>query len=312
MHTIKNVSERVVKLITGISDSTKVRDEESARGRFQPLPSANLVYERGIPTAKFRLSKNELILANSRSLLITTPHGFDWASVEFFKKTTHLKSVRWMQILSAGILKYCIRGLLGSFQRKALFEMCDVVSLSLAEDVDVSSLDMLEYRLHRVLCLLERDFPVTIQVIMLHLLHHLPMYIRRFGPVYEFWMFPVERFNSWIARRALNRRFPESTVLETYRLFEVSFFMQITDNLPVSSVPDFSELDLDMQQDAMSCEAACTFLLKHKKLTWRSTIGSLLKDLIPPLKMSVIWYNFASSIRRKISIVAQSHTVADN
>ena len=86
MHTIKNVSERGVKLITGISDSTKVRDEESAQGRFQPLPSANLVYERGIPTAKFRLSKNELILANSRSLLITTPHGLTGQASKSLRK----------------------------------------------------------------------------------------------------------------------------------------------------------------------------------------------------------------------------------
>ena len=74
---------------------------------------------KGLPTAKFRLSKNELVIANRRSLVICTLHRFDWSPVEIFKRGTHLKSVRWMHVLSSGILKCCIRGLLGSFQRRS-------------------------------------------------------------------------------------------------------------------------------------------------------------------------------------------------
>ena len=124
-------------------------------------------------------------------------------------------------VLASGILKFCIRGLLGDTQRKTLYEFCDVLSLLVAEGVNVSDLDSLEYRVHRVLSLLERDFPVSLHVIVFHLLHHLPMFIRRFGPTYGFWMYPMERFNSWVSRRVLNRRYPESTVLETYRLHTV-------------------------------------------------------------------------------------------
>ena len=250
MHTIKNISERMVNLISGISDSSKVRDEEYSRDRFVPHNIMRVNIDKGLPTAKFRLSKNELVIANRRSLVICTLHGFDWSPVEIFKRGTHLKSVRWMHVLSSGILKYCIRGLLGSFQRRILYELCDVVSLLVAESVDINCLDDLEYRVHRVLCLIERDFPVSVHVIMLHLLHHLPMYIRCFGPVYGFWMFPVKRFNSWISKRALNRRFPEATVLESYRLFELSFFLQITNQLPESSIMDLSELDFEADDDS--------------------------------------------------------------
>ena len=52
----------------------------------------------------------------------------------------------------------------------------------------------------------------------MHLLHHIVDGIRRFGPVYSTWMFPYERFNSWMCRRALNRAHPEATVMETYRV----------------------------------------------------------------------------------------------
>ena len=254
MHTLKNVSERVVKLITGISDSVKVREDECTRNRFVPPIFTTLTYEKGLPTAKFRLSRNELKIANERALSVLSPEGYDWVPVEIFKEGVHLKSVRWLQILSCGVLKYCIRGLLGDFQRKTLYELSDVVSKLVDEEINPVHLDKLEYRVHRVLSLLERDFPVSIQVVMLHLLHHLPFYIRRFGPVYGYWMFPVERFNSWIARRALNRRYPESTVLETYRLYEISFLMKIMNMIPSASQTDISEVDSDNKEDSQTAK----------------------------------------------------------
>ena len=67
-------------------------------------------------------------------------------------------------ILASGIPKFCIRGLLGDTQRKTLYEFCNVISLLAAEGVNVSELDSLECRVHRVLPLLERDIPVSLHV----------------------------------------------------------------------------------------------------------------------------------------------------
>ena len=106
--------------------------------------------------------------------------------------------------------------MLAAKQRKTLYKLLDVITLLYAEEIDMGSIDQLEQDLHRVLALFERDFPLSLQVIVFHLLHHLPRYIKLFGPVYSFWMYPYERFNSWISRRVLNRRYPESTVLATY------------------------------------------------------------------------------------------------
>ena len=52
----------------------------------------------------------------------------------------------------------------------------------------------------------------------MHLLRHVVDGIRSFGPVYGSWMFAYERFNSWLHRRVMNRRFPEATLMETYRV----------------------------------------------------------------------------------------------
>ena len=58
----------------------------------------------------------------------------------------------------------------------------------------------------------------------MHLLHHIVEGIELFGPVYSTWMFAYERFNSWITRRITNRRYPESTVMETYRVGYVDYY----------------------------------------------------------------------------------------
>ncbi len=114
-----------------------------------------------------------------------------------------------------------------------------------AEELRVAEMDSLEQRVHRVLALLERDFPVSLHVITFHLLHHLPLFLKRFGPVYGYWMYPLERFNSWISRRVMNRRFPEATVIETYRLYEFAHFLQISGQLPQKALTIPSDPDTD-------------------------------------------------------------------
>ena len=56
------------------------------------------------------------------------------------------------------------------------------------------------------------------QVITLHLLHHVVEGICRLGPVYASWMYCFERFNSWMCQRVKNRANPETNVLQTYRV----------------------------------------------------------------------------------------------
>lgn len=52
----------------------------------------------------------------------------------------------------------------------------------------------------------------------MHILHHVADGIDNMGPVYSTWMYAYERFNSWMTRRAMNRRYPEATIMETYRV----------------------------------------------------------------------------------------------
>lgn len=230
MHLLKNIAEHIVKLLSGITDSVKVRLEEKYRRRFKEC----WVEGDELPPAPFQLKPEEKCVANNRAVRIKVPHGTDWNVHQLFSKVNlgRMKSIEWRLVLSGGILKYCLRGLLGDLQRRTLLELCDVVVLLSSDEVNIQNMDSIEYRVHRVLSLLERDFPVSLHVMVFHLLHHLPMFVRRFGPIRNYWMYPMERFNSWISRRVLNRRFPEATVLETYRVFELMHFLQISGQLP--------------------------------------------------------------------------------
>ena len=61
-------------------------------------------------------------------------------------------------------------------------------------------------------------------------------------------MYPNERFNSWVTRQVLNRRFPESTVIETYRLSEWAHFMETSDQLPEGATLTRLTAALDFQE----------------------------------------------------------------
>jgi len=143
-----------------------------------------------------------------------------------------MKSHQWKQVACHGVLKYCLRGLLANKQQHTLFVLLDTLTRLCAEEISCEEVQDLESEVHEVLSMVERDFPLSLQVIVVHLLHHLPYFIKRFGPVYSFWMYPFERFNSWICRRIMSRRYPEACVVDTYRLSEWAHFMELSKQLP--------------------------------------------------------------------------------
>lgn len=247
MHLIKNIAAHCINLIAGNEDSYKVREEEKVHKRF-PMSWLKDNHQKRLPPAPFALSKNDITLADERAMRVLVPTGFDWRPREIFSKTTGMKSHEWKQLACNGILKFCLRGMLGKNQRRTLYKLFDVIALICAEDIDITSIDDLEQQVHRVLALLERDFPVSLQVIVFHLLHHLPMFLKRFGPAYTFWMYPYERFNSWITRRVLSRRYPEATVVETYRLTEWASYMQLSHQLPEGATSTLAESGEDCHQ----------------------------------------------------------------
>ncbi|XP_060083986.1 uncharacterized protein LOC132563249 [Ylistrum balloti] len=185
------------------------------------------------PRCTYVLSSDDIKLADERACSLRVPLGFRLKPSPFiFKNRSALKSHDYKQIASHGILKYCLRGCLSERCRSSFFSLLDSISNICSESIQLDNLDEMEYNLNRSLALMERDFPVSLQNITTHIMHHIVKGIKQFGPIYGTWMFTFERFNSWICRRVFNKRHPETTVMETYTLFEWCNFMISTNIMP--------------------------------------------------------------------------------
>ena len=129
MHLIKNIVSHAVNLIAGREDSHKVRAEEKFRNRFQ----SSWIKESSnsqLPPAPFCLSKEDMV-----------PSGFDWHPQPIFSRNSGMKSHEWKQLAANGILKFCLRGMLGKNQRKTLYMLFDVITQICAEDIDMNFVD---------------------------------------------------------------------------------------------------------------------------------------------------------------------------
>lgn len=69
-----------------------------------------------------------------------------------------------IQLVTKGILKYCLIGLCVKAQREFLFYFLDALTELLAPEIARQNLTQIELRVHLSLARLERDFPVSIQV----------------------------------------------------------------------------------------------------------------------------------------------------
>ena len=74
-----------------------------------------------------------------------------------------------MQLVAKNVLKFCLRGMLKERQRLTLFQFLDALRNILSEKVKEENMQQLEMEVNEALALMERDFPVDIQVYQTHL-----------------------------------------------------------------------------------------------------------------------------------------------
>ena len=120
MHLFKNIREHLVQLISGVKDTIEVCEEEKARNQFE---SCWVEMSGDLPHSPFSLTKIELKCANNRAKSICIPSNFDWKPRDLFTSSSTMKSHEWREILCSGVLKFCLRDLLGAQQQASLFLM---------------------------------------------------------------------------------------------------------------------------------------------------------------------------------------------
>ena len=69
-----------------------------------------------------------------------------------------------LQLVCSGIIKFCLRGMLKDQQRLTLFSFLDAVFFACSESIVASQVAEIQARMNHALALLERDFPMSIQV----------------------------------------------------------------------------------------------------------------------------------------------------
>jgi hypothetical protein len=69
MHLLKNIAERIVKLLSGLTDTLKVRTDEKDRKRFRSAWIRQGTEQRTlIPPAPFSFTKDQIVIANQTYL----------------------------------------------------------------------------------------------------------------------------------------------------------------------------------------------------------------------------------------------------
>ena len=72
---------------------------------------------------------------------------------------------------------------------------------------------------HKMLINLISIFIFILQNITTHATQHIGDDIQEFGPLHGRWNFPFERSLCWISRQAMNKRYQEQTIMESYRVW---------------------------------------------------------------------------------------------
>ena len=69
-----------------------------------------------------------------------------------------------LQVAVRGVLKYCIRGMLGDEQNKTVVLFMDAITALCAPSQDTAKIEHLKEKVNVALARLERDFPLSLQV----------------------------------------------------------------------------------------------------------------------------------------------------
>ena len=64
-------------------------------------------------------------------------------------------------------MKFCLRGLIGQQQRTTFFRFLDFIALLCKDSISADDISTLKEKANVTLALLERDFPITVQVMQL-------------------------------------------------------------------------------------------------------------------------------------------------
>ncbi|XP_062612111.1 uncharacterized protein LOC134273911 [Saccostrea cucullata] len=312
MHTLADFIGHLLDALTGKHSTTKVQKCEQSFGRFNDVWNSfpdSAVIQDPRPTKKrkttkdtsteiphsvpWSLSKEQIKEADRRASEICYTDVQDITPGPHFSKPWTLRTMNSkLQFVTSGGLEWCVKGFLPPTQEETLFFLLNVLKRMITPVLKECDVQQLQDDVHTALCLLEKDFPLSLQNLTTHLIHHMVDGLLDFGPVYGRWLFPYERANGWISRQCLRKGVEESTVMETYVIYDWCVHMVLSQQFKPSEVFSGESRLVDLAEKLSSEQTeTCIQMIpdQHDQATSRKEKSTLKKSKLTPQMMDAMF-----------------------
>jgi hypothetical protein len=220
MHCEQNVAKNILKTVTGLKDTVKVRRDLQRRGIrshlwLTPHPSKNGRMLK--PAAPYVLTNDEFDAFANTIESLKPPTGLVSNMAQYIRKKKFggLKSHDY-HVLMQQVMPLALRGLLQRGPRTAVMRISRVFRKICSSVWNPSDIGALQADVARSMALLEIHFPPSFFDVMTHLVYHLVDELDVCGPVSSRWMYPVERYMKTLKHYVRNPARPEACMAEGY------------------------------------------------------------------------------------------------
>ena len=228
MHCEKNLCEVLLRTLFGETDGPKSREDMRARGicshlHLVPNADGNSFFK---PDAPYVLSRQDrqTLLATIKKLKFPTNYVGNLSSRVQDGKLSGMKThdfhILLQQVLPLSLRNICDKKVVGAIMRVSrLFRRI------FSKVVDRSQKQQMLEDVAETICTLEKEFPPSIFVLMVHLPIHLVEELFICGPVHTRSMYPIERFLKGLKGFVKNKSKPEGSMAYGYMREESIGFM---------------------------------------------------------------------------------------
>jgi len=201
MHIEKNICENVIGTLLNVDgkskDHIKARLDLVKMGIRQDIHPIEIEPNKYLlPPARFTLSSKEkdIFCGILKGVKLPENYGSNISNCVQLEqqKLLGLKSHDF-HILMQDLLKIAVRRVLPKEVARVLIKLSSFFKILCSKVINVELFECLDVEIALILCELERIFPPSFFVIMVHLSIHLAYEARITGPVHYRWMYPIER-----------------------------------------------------------------------------------------------------------------------
>lgn len=228
MHCEKNICENFVRTLFGETDGPQSREDMRARGirqhlHLQPNADGSSFFMPDAPYVMKREEREEF-LKTLRELKFPTNYVGPLSNRITEGKLRGLKTHDF-HILMQQILPLCLRNICDANVVGAIVRVSRIFRRICAKVVDADKRQEMLDDVAETVCTLEKEFPPSIFVIMMHLPIHLVEEMFICGPVHTRWMYPFERYMKGLKGFVKNKSKPEGSMAYGYLREEAIGFL---------------------------------------------------------------------------------------